>query len=103
MSIEGQPSENVSVTEALATELIKHTTRVCPLECKTGETAQGDTCVATEKPAAPATASREQSDREREQRRAKSAPEAPRARQQALARPSVIHGGGGHSMIGVGF
>ena len=103
MSIEGQPSENVSVTEALTAELIKHKTRVCPLECKTGETKQEDTCVATEKPAAPATSSHEQSDREREQRRAKSAPEPSRPRQQALARPSVVHGGGGHSMIGVGF
>jgi hypothetical protein len=81
MSIEGQPSDNVSVTEALVAELTKHTTRVCPLECKTGETAQGETCVATEKPVAPATASRKQSSRqpEREQPRAKPAPEAPRA------------------------
>lgn len=103
MSIEGLPSDDVSVTEALTTELTKHTTRVCPLECKTGETARGETCVATEKPAAVANASREQSGRESEQRRAKSAPEAARPRQQALARPSVVHSGGGHSMIGVGF
>jgi hypothetical protein len=116
MSIEGQPTQNVSVTEALVAELSKHTTRVCPLECKTGETLKGETCVADEKPAAPATASRKNDDEdnaparrkqtnrqpEREQPRAKQ--DAPRARQQAVARPSIVSGGGGHStMIGVGF
>jgi uncharacterized caspase-like protein len=122
MSIEGQPSDNTSVTEALVAELTKHTTRVCPIECKTGESLKGETCVADEKPAAaPATASRHKNDdeddtparrkprqAEREQpQRSKPAPEAPRARQQALARPSIISGGGGgsgsHTMIGVGF
>ena len=121
MKIEGQPSDNVSVTEALVSELTKHTTRVCPIECKTGETLKGETCVADQKPAAPATASRKNDDDdapaprkranrepEREQpRRSKPAPEAPRARQQALARPSIVSGGGGgggsHTMIGVGF
>jgi predicted phage gp36 major capsid-like protein len=38
MTIEGQPSDNANVTEALVAELTKHTTRVCPLECKTGQT-----------------------------------------------------------------
>ena len=124
LTIGGQPSDNASVTEALVTELTKHATRVCPIECKSGETLKGETCVADEKPAAPATASRnknddngdekparkKQADREpeREARRPKPAPEAPRARQQALARPSIVSGGGGggsgsHTMIGVGF
>jgi hypothetical protein len=125
LTIEGQPSDNARVTEALVAELTKHTTRVCPIECKTGETLKGETCVADEKPAAaPATASRKNSDDEdaararrkqanREQdreppKRSKPAPapEAPRARQQAVARPSIVSGGGGggsHTMIGVGF
>jgi hypothetical protein len=111
MSIEGQPSDNVSVTEALVAELAKHTTRVCPLECKSGETVQGEICVAIEKPAAPATAEKpaapatapRKHEAEREQPRAKPAPEAPRARQQALARPSIVSGGGAHPMVGVGF
>ena len=34
LSIEGQPTDNVSVTEALVAELTKHATRVCPIECK---------------------------------------------------------------------
>jgi len=120
MTIEGQPSNNVSVTGELITELAKHTTRVCPIECKSGETLKGETCVADQKPAAPATASRRDEDdsrarrkssnreEDREQvRRPKPEPDAPRARQQAVARPSIVSGGGGgsgsHTMIGVGF
>jgi uncharacterized caspase-like protein len=128
MTIVGQPSgdTNVNVTEALVGELTKHTTRVCPLECKSGETAKGETCVATDKPATPAApvasrksdddddarARRKQANRDRDNdqpRKPKpaAAPEAPRARQQALARPSIVSGGGGgsgsHTMIGVGF
>lgn len=120
LSIGGQPTDNASVTVALVAELTKHTTRVCPLECKSGETRQGDTCVADQKPAAaPAVATRKnneeddskarrkQADRqpEREQRsKPAPAPEAPRARQQAVARPSIVSGGGGaHPLIGVGF
>jgi hypothetical protein len=119
LSIEGQPSKDPSVTEQLVTELNKRTSRVCPLECKTNETLKGETCVADEKPAAPAPATasrknddddtparRKQSSRqpEREKPRAKPVPDAPRARQQAVARPSIVSGGGGsHTMIGVGF
>jgi Caspase domain len=130
LTIEGQPADNPSVTEALVAELTKHTTRVCPIECKSGETLKGETCVADQKPAAaPATASRKNDDdedkarrrkqavrepeREPAPRRAKPAPEAPHVRQQALARPSIVSGGGdgggggggggSHTMIGVGF
>ncbi len=119
MSIEGLPSDNVSVTTKLVAELAKHTTRVCPLQCKSGETLKGETCVADEKAKAPATASRKNEDEDdarsrrkqtsrqpdREERRARPAPEAPRARQQAVARPSIVSGGGGRTqaIIGVGF
>lgn len=120
MSIEGLPSDNVSVTTKLVAELAKHTTRVCPLQCKSGETLKGETCVADEKPKAPATASRKKEDeedvrsrrkqtsRQPERERARPAPEAPRARQQAVARPSIVSGGGGgggraQAIIGVGF
>lgn len=129
LSIGGQPSDNVSVTTKLVAELAKHTSRVCPIECKSGETLRGETCVADEKPneklkGPPATASRKnedeqdarprrkqtsrQPDRE-EPRRARPAPEPPRVRQQAVARPSIVSGGGGSSsgraqaIIGVGF
>jgi hypothetical protein len=121
MKIAGQPSDNVSVTQTLVTELTKHATRVCPIECKSGETLKGDTCVADERAKPPVTASRPKSDDEEspsrrkqtnqqpereEPRRAKPAPEAPRAKQQAVARPSIVSGGGGgrsSAMIGVGF
>ena len=124
MSIGGQPSGNISVTTELVAELAKHTTRVCPLECKSGETLKGETCVADEKPKAPAIASRKNEDEEdarprrkqtsrqpdrEEPRRARPAPEPPRARQQAVARPSIVSGGGGggggraQAIIGVGF
>jgi len=127
MSIGGQPSANISVTTELVAELAKHTTRVCPIECKSGETLKGETCVADEKPKAPATASRKNEDEENarsrrkqtsrqpereEPRRARPAPapEPQRARQQAVARPSIVSGGGGgggggraQAIIGVGF
>jgi len=114
MTIEGQPADNVSITETLVAELTKHATRVCPLECKSGQILKGDACISDEK-AAPAVASRKdeedvsrmrrkQTDRAEEPRRAKASTEASRARQQAVARPSIVSGGaGGHTMIGVGF
>jgi len=117
LSIEGQPPEKASVTEGLVAELAKHTSRVCPIECRAGETLKGETCVADEKPKAPAVASRpkdseddarsrrKQSGRQAEREaRAKPAPEAPHARQQAVARPSIVTGRAGASaMTGVGF
>ena len=121
MSIGGQPSGNISVTTELVAELAKHTTRVCPLECKSGEMLKGETCVADEKKA-PATASRKNEEEDdarsrrkqtsrqpEEPRRARPAPAPePRARQQAVARPSIVSGGGGgggrtQAIIGVGF
>jgi hypothetical protein len=104
---------------------------VCPIECRSGETLRGETCVADEKPnekpkASPATASRKNEDEEdtrprrkqtsrqperEEPRRARPAPEPVRARQQAVARPSIVSSGGGggggggrtQAIIGVGF
>src|SRR5262249_12335899 len=137
LKIEGQPTNNPVVTKEIVAELVKHSTRVCPLECRAGETLKGEVCVAEDKPApvAPAALSatrknsddednarsrrkaatrdrdsdqdrprRQQATRERDRdqdqprrqqvQRLVSQPE-PHARQQALARPSVISGGGG--------
>ncbi|HKU04690.1 MAG TPA: caspase family protein [Bradyrhizobium sp.] len=112
MKIEGQPAENVKVTETLVKELTKHATRVCPIECKAGEILKGETCVADEKKA-PAVATKPKSDDDdaasrRKQQAARPKPVAepvvPRAKQQAVARPSIVSGGGGsHTIIGVGF
>jgi Caspase domain len=113
MKIAGQPTENVRVTETLVTELVKHSTRFCPIECKAGETLKGETCVAEEMKA-PTVAARPKSDdddaasrRKQQAARPRPAPEpvAPRVKQQAVARPSIVSGGGGgsHTIIGVGF
>src|SRR3954469_23448800 len=124
MSIGGQPPGNISVTTELVAELAKHSTRVCPIECKAGEVLKGETCVGVEKPKAPAIATRKNEDEEdarprrkqtsrqperEEPRRARPAPEPMGARQQAVARPSIVSGGGGggggraQAIIGVGF
>ncbi|MDO9561681.1 MAG: caspase family protein [Bradyrhizobium sp.] len=117
LSIGGQPTENVSVTEALVAELTKHSSRVCPIECRAGQTLKGETCVADEKPKAPpAVAARPKDDEDdarsrrkkggRQADREQRAKPAPRARQQAVARPSIVSGGrsgGASAMIGVGF
>ena len=132
MTVKGRSADNLTVTEALVSELTKQIDRLCPPECKAGEMAKGDICVpaqkpaqppAAEKPAPPAATSRRKDDdddarrkpqpqpekrqAEKEQRRPAPAPAAePRARQQAVARPSGGGGGGGgggHTMIGVGF
>jgi hypothetical protein len=119
-AIGGQPTEadKISVTQDLVGELTKHATRVCPIRCKSDESLKGDVCVANEKAAPAATASRKSEDEDKSRRkqssreadreparRAKLENDAPRARQQAVARPSIVSGGGGgHStMIGVGF
>nr|GAJ36160.1 hypothetical protein BDOA9_0153760 [Bradyrhizobium sp. DOA9] len=120
LAIGGQPTEadKISVTQDLVGELAKRATRVCPIQCKSDETLKGDLCVANEKPAPAATASRKNEDEDKPRRkqtsreadreparRARPDNDAPRARQQAVARPSIVSGGGGgHStMIGVGF
>lgn len=129
LKIEGQPADKPMVTKELVAELVKRSTRVCPVECKSGETLKGEVCVADEKAApAPATASRKngdeddnartrrkqaardrESDQPRRQQKQASQPEPRAPRQQALARPSITSGGGGgggggsHTMIGVGF
>ncbi len=101
LAIEGLPTNNPTVTQDLVTELTKHTTRVCPLECKSGEILKGESCVAETKPTeAPSRKGRRQE--QEEARREKPAPAKPQARQQAQARPSIVSGGHG-GMIGVGF
>ena len=50
-AIGGQPVEadRISVTQDLVGELAKHSTRVCPIQCKGDETLKGDVCVANER------------------------------------------------------
>lgn len=114
--VKGQPADDVSITEALVSDLGKQSGRVCPLTCKPGETAKGDICIAADKREAPKAATRRSRDedddeptarrkparREAQQERRAPRPE-PRARQQASSRPSGGGHGGGAAMIGVGF
>ncbi|HLZ02683.1 MAG TPA: caspase family protein [Bradyrhizobium sp.] len=121
--IEGLPTNNPVVTKDVVADLVKHSRRVCPLECNAGETLKGDVCVVDKTTPAPATSTasrknndegnapsrRKQAAREHEQphrreQKQASRPE-PQARQQAMARPSGGGGGGGgHSaIVGVGF
>ncbi|MBS0528426.1 MAG: caspase family protein, partial [Proteobacteria bacterium] len=117
-AIKGNATSETAITEQFVAELTKQTDRLCPLECKPGQTAKGETCVADKKSSAPATASRhKRNDDEDEQprhrkqvkRQAEREPvrqsrPAPAARQQAIARPSGEGGGGGsRTLIGVGF
>jgi len=120
--VKGQPTNNPDVTEGLVADLTRQTDRVCPVECLADEVAKGEICVAADEPVTPspavdsgrkniddeddARARRKQAIRERdESRRSKSAPEAPRAREQALARSGTGSraGGGGVSVSGLGF
>jgi hypothetical protein len=122
LSIKGEQSDDGKVTEGLVSELTSQTDRVCPLECKAGQMAKGETCVAVAKPSEPATASRHKNDddddaparrkpakqqveREQPKRQVEREQPRPRARQEAVApAPSGGGGGGGgRTMIGVGF
>ena len=90
MSIGGQAPSNISVTTELVAELAKHTTRVCPLECKSGETLKGETCVADEKPKAPAIATRKK--RRRGGRAAAAQADEPPARSRGTAAGTACAG-----------
>ncbi|VIO78101.1 caspase family protein [Bradyrhizobium ivorense] len=124
-AITGSSPSPAEISEDVVSTLSKQTGRICPLECKSGETAKGEVCVAADKPAKPTTASRRKHEDEEDDARARrrAAPKvvaetpkrvraapAPQARQQAVARPpSEFSGGGGgggggaRTMIGVGF
>ena len=124
-AITGSSPSPAEISEDVVSTLSKQTGRICPLECKSGETAKGEICVAADKPAKPTTASRRKHEDEEDDARARrrAAPKvvaetpkrmraapAPQARQQAVARPpSEFSGGGGgggggaRTMIGVGF
>ena len=104
LATKGSSSGPPPITEALVSELANQTARTCPLECKAGETAKGEICVATEKPAAPSSASRRNNGDDendsparrkparhqvsREAARPSHSAPVPQARQQAVARPS---------------
>jgi hypothetical protein len=98
----GSSSVPAAVTADVVAGLTGETSRVCPLQCKSGETVKGEVCVANVEPVAPASASRRNKPAQRQAtrapaREAQPAPQ-PHARQQALG-----VGTGSRTMIGVGF
>jgi hypothetical protein len=107
LTLKGQPSAE-AITEELVADLAKEKGRLCPLECKAGETASGSTCVAVQKERPPAPpAQRRRNDgpavaQQRPARRDQGFRPPAQIRQQASARPGG-GGGGGAPMIGVGF
>jgi uncharacterized caspase-like protein/peptidoglycan hydrolase-like protein with peptidoglycan-binding domain len=46
----GQPGESVDISDAFISELKAQSTRVCPLVCPKGKVADGEQCIAAEKP-----------------------------------------------------
>src|SRR6516165_9636500 len=46
----GQPAESVDISDAFISELKAQSTRVCPLVCPKGKVADGEQCIAAEKP-----------------------------------------------------
>lgn len=49
-----KPMGDIQITDDFLSDLKKQASRVCPLTCPAGKTAQGDQCVASQKPSAPA-------------------------------------------------
>jgi hypothetical protein len=49
-SVRGQPAESVDISDAFVSELKAQSTRVCPLVCPKGKVADGEHCIAAEKP-----------------------------------------------------
>jgi peptidoglycan hydrolase-like protein with peptidoglycan-binding domain len=83
----------VKVTDDLVTQLTKQSSRVCPLVCGAGKVAQGEQCVAVQKPqTAPAAP---------EKKEAQAAAPAPRP---AVIKQQSASAGSGHATsIGIGF
>jgi hypothetical protein len=86
LAVKNTPATDTSVTDTLVADLTRQTDRVCPLECKAGETAKGDLCVA-DKPAAAPSASRRKNDDEDDAPRRK--PKRETVRQAERARPGA--------------
>lgn len=112
----------VAITDGFVTTLRNEQARVCPLVCGQGETAQGDTCVATKPTKQNETARRKEEEshhksrqtrrrdeeEERPRRRAERAPAAPHPHvREEVSAGHAFHGGGGGggggTTTGVGF
>jgi hypothetical protein len=99
-----EPAGNLSVTESLVASLKDATGRVCPLECRAGQVAEGDRCIAAKTPERDhprRTAHRPA--RERAEPRRPAQASAPRRPQPAASATAKSGGSHGPSLMGVGF
>jgi len=101
---------DIDITDDLVSELKKQSGRVCPLVCPSGQTAQGDTCIANAPAKTPPAATQAQKPSKQQKSTASSRPSQPPS--QPTARPAMVPQiaiggsvGGGHAgtTIGVGF
>jgi hypothetical protein len=118
LSRRGSPDPDVVVTESFVSELRDQQLKNCQLDCPSGQTADGDICVAG-KESSPSTKSARQHDDVQEKPKAgrqpakqeakqadkrperPSAPPQPQVHQEVSSAPRETHGGG--TIIGVGF
>jgi hypothetical protein len=128
----GQAEAEIEITQEFVAELMGQVARVCPLVCPTGQVAEGERCIAVQKPVPVAKQRDEQEDRrprakeetrtrpvarqrDEDERPARRREESkPRVRQEASSSRysggggrysggGGGGGGGGHGPIGVGF
>src|SRR5215831_13965803 len=119
----GQPAESVDIRDAFISELKAQSARVCPLVCPKGKVADGEQCIAAEKPPRvahqkdeeePAARTRAVRQKDEEKPSQKSKPQlSPRngnaepsppqqAKRERPAAQASSYSGGGHSTGGVG-
>ena len=121
LSQRGRRGSQVTITESFLSELHGQQSRICPLECPSGQTVKGDTCVATDNSSKPSKSTRQEEEIPRKPKagHASSRQEAkqtsnrsnatygrphPQVHQEVSAAPRESHGGGGGgTTIGVGF
>jgi hypothetical protein len=118
LSRRGRSDPQVAVTESFISELRDQQLKNCQLDCPSGQTADGDTCVASKKSSQPTKSARQHDDAQdkpkanrqpakQEAKQGDKRPERPSAQpqpqvhQEVSTAPRESHGGG--SMIGVGF
>ena len=112
LSRRGRRNSQMDITEIFVSELRGQHTRICPLDCPAGQTAEGNTCVADKKSSKPTKAVRREEEIQRKpavgraRGKQEAAPPRPQVHQEVSAAPREFHsagGGGGGTTIGVGF
>jgi hypothetical protein len=118
LSRRGSPDPDIAVTDSFVSELRDQQLKNCQLDCPSGQTADGDVCIAAKKSSEPTKSARQHDDVQdkpkanrqpvkQEVKQADKRPERPTAQpqpqvhQEVTSAPRESHGGG--ATIGVGF